>query len=211
MKERETNFEEIWKLYCEYHNISNERQIVGNMTPEELSEIMRLANADRPQVNQTFNFNAPIGQQIAHVDKIEAHFDKNMGMQIAHAEVVSTPSDIAIPQEVSPSTPICLNSISYIRKGFALDDDRLKELGGGGYWKELLLLRIRDIRWECLPYRNHLRFAPMVTVTHSSGFQPQRLCLEGSICWMRTLFWLEASTLSSLLAKPQVASNLQEL
>lgn len=34
---------------------------------------------------------------------------------------------------------------SYIRKGFALDDDRLKELGGGGYWKELLL-RIRDIR-----------------------------------------------------------------
>ena len=44
---------------------------------------------------------------------------------------------------------------SYIRKGFALDDDRLKELGGGGYWKELLL-RIRDIRWECLPYRNHL-------------------------------------------------------
>lgn len=34
---------------------------------------------------------------------------------------------------------------SYIRKGFALDDARLKELGGGGYWKELLF-RIRDIR-----------------------------------------------------------------
>lgn len=34
---------------------------------------------------------------------------------------------------------------SYIRKGFALDDTRLKELGGGGYWKELLF-RIRDIR-----------------------------------------------------------------
>lgn len=34
---------------------------------------------------------------------------------------------------------------SYIRKGFALDDDRLKNLGGGGYWKELLF-RIRDIR-----------------------------------------------------------------
>lgn len=81
------------------------------MTKEEIEEIMRLANAGRPQVNQTFNFNAPIGQQIAHVDKIEAHFDKNMGMQIAHAEVVSTPSDITIPQEVSPSTPIYLNSI----------------------------------------------------------------------------------------------------
>ncbi len=33
----------------------------------------------------------------------------------------------------------------YIRKGFVLDDNRLKNLGGGGYWKELLE-RIRDIR-----------------------------------------------------------------
>ncbi|MFH1902632.1 MAG: virulence RhuM family protein [Candidatus Omnitrophota bacterium] len=33
----------------------------------------------------------------------------------------------------------------YIVKGFAMDDDRLKEMGGGGYWKELLA-RIRDIR-----------------------------------------------------------------
>lgn len=33
----------------------------------------------------------------------------------------------------------------YIVKGFTLDDDRLKNLGGGGYWKELLE-RIRDIR-----------------------------------------------------------------
>ena len=33
----------------------------------------------------------------------------------------------------------------YMRKGFAMDDDRLKELGGGGYFKELLE-RIRDIR-----------------------------------------------------------------
>lgn len=33
----------------------------------------------------------------------------------------------------------------YMRKGFALDDDRLKNLGGGGYFKELLD-RIRDIR-----------------------------------------------------------------
>ena len=68
------------------------------MTKEEIEEIMRLANAGRPQVNQTFNFNAPIGQQIAHVDKIEAHFDMNMGMQIAVVED-------------TPSTPIYLNSI----------------------------------------------------------------------------------------------------
>ena len=33
----------------------------------------------------------------------------------------------------------------YMRKGFALDDERLKNLGSGGYFKELLE-RIRDIR-----------------------------------------------------------------
>ena len=33
----------------------------------------------------------------------------------------------------------------YLKKGYALDDKRLKELGDGNYWKELLE-RIRDIR-----------------------------------------------------------------
>ena len=33
----------------------------------------------------------------------------------------------------------------YIRKGFTMDDERLKNLGGGNYWKELLD-RIWDIR-----------------------------------------------------------------
>lgn len=33
----------------------------------------------------------------------------------------------------------------YIVKGFTMDDERLKNLGGGSYWKELLA-RIRDIR-----------------------------------------------------------------
>ncbi len=38
----------------------------------------------------------------------------------------------------------------YIRKGYTMDDERLKNLGSGGYWKELLQ-RIRDIRAsECL-------------------------------------------------------------
>lgn len=33
----------------------------------------------------------------------------------------------------------------YMIKGFAMDDERLKNLGGGSYWRELLE-RIRDIR-----------------------------------------------------------------
>lgn len=44
----------------------------------------------------------------------------------------------------------------YIEKGFTLDDERLKKLGGGGYWKELLE-RIRDIRsTEKVMYRQVL-------------------------------------------------------
>ena len=30
----------------------------------------------------TFNFHAPVGQQIAHVEKLETHFDKDMSMQV---------------------------------------------------------------------------------------------------------------------------------
>ena len=44
----------------------------------------------------------------------------------------------------------------YIIKGFTMDDERLKQLGGGSYWKELLD-RIRDIRSsEKLIYRQVL-------------------------------------------------------
>ena len=47
----------------------------------------------------------------------------------------------------------------YLKKGFALDDNRLKELGGGDYWKELLE-RIRDIRSsEKVMYRQVLGFS----------------------------------------------------
>lgn len=42
---------------------------------------------------------------------------------------------------------IWANSVlkEYMIKGFTMDDERLKQMGGGGYWKELLD-RIRDIR-----------------------------------------------------------------
>ena len=53
------------------------------MIPEEKKEMTdstKPKTEQRQNVNQTFNFYAPIGQQIAHVDKIEAHFDKDMTM-----------------------------------------------------------------------------------------------------------------------------------
>ena len=50
-------------------------------------------------LNFTFNFNAPVGQNIAHVDRLEAHFDKDMTMQ-----VVDTAALEASPRP-SPATP----------------------------------------------------------------------------------------------------------
>ena len=57
----------------------------------------------------------------------------------------------------------------YLRKGFAMDDDRLKGNGGGDYWKELLD-RIRDIRSsEKVLYRQVLDlFATSVDYAASS-------------------------------------------
>ena len=40
-------------------------------------------------LNFTFNFNAPVGQNIAHVDKLEAHFDKDMTMQVVDTKGAS--------------------------------------------------------------------------------------------------------------------------
>ena len=46
----------------------------------------------------------------------------------------------------------------YIRKGFTLDDERLKNLGGGNYWQELMA-RIRDIFRSILNLREGLHRA----------------------------------------------------
>lgn len=57
----------------------------------------------------------------------------------------------------------------YLKKGFAMDDERLKNLGGGNYWKELLD-RIRDIRSsEKVMYRQVLDlYATSVDYTPNS-------------------------------------------
>lgn len=57
----------------------------------------------------------------------------------------------------------------YLEKGFVLNDDRLKNLGGGNYWKELLD-RIRDIRSsEKVMYRQVLDLYATATDYHPSS------------------------------------------
>ena len=43
---------------------------------------------EKNTINFTFNFNAPVGQNIAHVDKLEAHFDKEMSMQVVDTAAI---------------------------------------------------------------------------------------------------------------------------
>lgn len=56
----------------------------------------------------TFNFNAPVGQNIAHADKVEVHFDKDMTMQ-----VIDTDSMIKINknQEKPSSLLACIETL----------------------------------------------------------------------------------------------------
>lgn len=74
----------------------------GTSLAKTIAEVL----SSHPQVTQTFNFNAPIGQQIAHVDKIEAHFDKDMGMQVTMAGQVPPASTPIAPDASAELPPI---------------------------------------------------------------------------------------------------------
>lgn len=87
----------------------------------------------------------------------------------------------------------------YMRKGFALDDERLKNLSGGGYFKELQE-RIRDIRaFEKVFYRQvleifkkvqnkihyavHGQTAAEITYTRRTCFLLFRSCRTSMSIW----------------------------
>ncbi|KAI4449093.1 hypothetical protein C823_003622 [Eubacterium plexicaudatum ASF492] len=62
----------------------------------------------------------------------------------------------------------------YMIKGFTMDDERLKNLGGGNYWKELLD-RIRDIRSsEKLCIDRYLTFMQQVLIITPKVVNPLR-------------------------------------
>ena len=62
----------------------------------------------------------------------------------------------------------------YLQKGFAMNDERLKGLDGGNYWKELLN-RIRDIRSsEKVMYRQVLDLYAMAIDYNSKNDESRR-------------------------------------
>lgn len=78
-----------------------------NTEQKPIINIQEMAEKGRFPVHLTVNFNAPVGQQIGHVDRIEAHFDKDMNMEIISADEVTTtdgckkdvPEAVCIPME----------------------------------------------------------------------------------------------------------------
>lgn len=86
----------------------------------------------------TNNFNAPIGQYIAHVDKIEAHFDKDMTMHIASEPSLPTsptgqigPTNSIPTRPTSPTSPTPITIDDYFKgpfRGFGGNTDHLSQL-----------------------------------------------------------------------------------
>lgn len=59
-------------------------------------------------INFTFNFNAPVGQNIAHVEKLEAHFDKDMTMQVVDTNaLINTNTE----KSETPSLLSCIETL----------------------------------------------------------------------------------------------------
>lgn len=54
--------------------------------------------------NFTFNFNAPVGQSIANVERMEVYMDKDGNLQVMNAEQLSAQSETT-PQQVEQRTP----------------------------------------------------------------------------------------------------------
>ncbi len=73
---------------------------------EELAALKaKLAEeAGKPRFQQTFIFKGNVGQHIDHVDKIEAHFDKDMGMHIVNAENIGETGNLSVQEKSEDSS-----------------------------------------------------------------------------------------------------------
>jgi hypothetical protein len=85
---------------------------------------------------------------IAHSDKLISHYTLDVILAVGYR--TKSPQGIAFRQWATRVLR------EYLEKGFVLNDEFLKNMGGGVYWKELLE-RIRDIRTsEKVMYRQVL-------------------------------------------------------
>lgn len=87
---------------------------------------------DKPVIQQTNNYYGPIGQQINHVDKIEAHFDKNMGMQVDGQDImpktVASPDEEWIDEIASCFFGIKENALEFVRMARCMKPKQITDL-----------------------------------------------------------------------------------
>lgn len=165
----------------------NKGEIIMYQTEDGLTEIQTTLVNDtvwlsRAQMAELFQRDrSVIGRHIKNVFE-EGELDRESNVQNLHipnsdklVEFYSLDVIISVGYRVKSlrgtQFRIWANGIlkEYLKKGFAMDDDRLKNLGGGNYWKELLD-RIRDIRSsEKVMYRQVLDlYATSVDYTPNS-------------------------------------------
>lgn len=165
----------------------NKGEIIMYRTEDGLTEIQTTLVDDtvwlnRAQMAELFQRDrSVIGRHIKNVFE-EGELDRERNVQNLHipnsdklVEFYSLDVIISVGYRVKSlrgtQFRIWANGIlkEYLKKGFAMDDARLKNLGGGNYWKELLD-RIRDIRSsEKVMYRQVLDlYATSVDYTPNS-------------------------------------------
>lgn len=165
----------------------NKGEIIMYRTEDGLTEIQTTLVDDtvwlnRAQMAELFQRDrSVIGRHIKNVFE-EGELDRERNVQNLHipnsdklVEFYSLDVIISVGYRVKSlrgtQFRIWANGIlkEYLKKGFAMDDERLKNLGGGNYWKELLD-RIRDIRSsEKVMYRQVLDlYATSVDYTPNS-------------------------------------------
>ena len=165
----------------------NKGEIIMYRTEDGLTEIQTTLVDDtvwlnRAQMAELFQRDrSVIGRHIKNVFE-EGELDRERNVQNLHipnsdklVEFYSLDVIISVGYRVKSlrgtQFRIWANGIlkEYLKKGFAMDDARLKNLGGGNYWKELLD-RIRDIRSsEKVMYRQGLDlYATSVDYTPNS-------------------------------------------
>ena len=68
----------------------------------------------------TFNFHAPVGQQISHVEKLETHFDKDMTMQVIDTGAVMNEEEPLLPEVLC--TPQAQSLLARLRHAGIVDE-----------------------------------------------------------------------------------------
>lgn len=81
-----------------------------------------MADKEDAKYSFTFNFNAPVGQNIAHVDKLEAHFDKDMTMQVMNPAVPADETSEQ-PSETVKSARGPRMRYLFVKNGYDYEED----------------------------------------------------------------------------------------